>query len=165
MKIINKTQMNTIELNDLIINGFFPAGLRAGLTKTEIEQVVPLGDVYIDTPDITQYMVETNNGLCLSIIFDKQDLCVDMRLDLEENRDLDLVIRYEKEEIAIDENTPFEEIIEILAELDIEWAFDTKKTYLQTVCIRLKSAIRLYYAFGSKEVDDYGLFLITSIIE
>jgi hypothetical protein len=159
--------MKNIILNDLMINGNFFFGLEVGLAKKEIEKLLkqPLGTPDIETPDVNYYVVEIKTGVLLTIIFDKEDICFEIKLDLEENKDLNLIVQIEGTAERIDEDISFEKLISIISKLNIEWSFDSKRVYLQTVCVLLKNRLRLYYAFGEKNENDYGLFEIKSILE
>ena len=157
--------IKNVELNDIILYGSFYLGLKVGLSKHDIERILgkPFGNVDIETPDLNFYYIELKNGLVLSILFDKQDICFEINLNLEENKDLNLIIQFEDHLETINPTIPFEKLIAIISKLNVEWEFDIKKIYLQTICIRLKNGLRLYYAFGNK--NDYGFFSIKSIIE
>lgn len=159
--------MKTIELNDLITNGDFYLGLKVGLRKDEIERVIskPLGIPDIETTDVNHYIIEMETGINLSIIFDKEDICFEIKLNLEENSNLNLIVQLEGQFERINEDISFEKLITIISKLNVEWEFDERRVYLQTICIRLKNGLRLYYAFGNKLENDHGLFLIGSILE
>ena len=159
--------LNSIELNDLFINARFSEHLTVGLTKENIEQLLGLkfGDPDIETPDISLYYIELKSGLDVSIIFDKKNICYEINLDLDENREVNFFIRIDQSIEEINKNTPFEHLLSVIFMLNIEWEFDRKRVYLQTVCILLENGLRLYYAFGSKKENDYGLFSIKLILE
>jgi hypothetical protein len=159
--------MNSIELNDLFINARFFEHLIVGLTKENIEQLLGLefGDPDIETPDISLYYIKLKSGFDVSIIFDKKNICYEINLDSDENRESNFFIRIDQSIEEINKNTPFEHLLSVISRLNIEWGFDYKRVYLQTVCILLENGLRLYYAFGSKKENDYGLFSIKLILE
>jgi hypothetical protein len=156
-----------MELNSLFVQGDIFPGLKVGQTKKEIEFVLgsALGDPDIITPDVTYYVYETKAGVNLVIVFDKNDVCFEIRIDLDKNANAGFVVTLYNASQSINSSIHFDMVIDILRQLNIEWQFDTKKTYLQTVCILLKSGVRLYYAFGEKEANDYGFFSIKSVLE
>lgn len=159
--------MKNIELNGLVIDGSFYLGLRVGLTKYEIEKILGkrFGTADIETPDLDSYYIELKTGVVLSILFDKEDICYEINLDIEENKDSNLIVQFEQQIERIYRTIPFEKLVATILKLNVEWEFDNKRVYLQTVCIRLKNGLRLYYAFGNKSNNDYGLFSIKSILE
>jgi hypothetical protein len=136
---------------ELFINGSFYPGLTVGLTKSEIGKLSgqQLESPDFQTPDVDHYIVKMKTGIVLSMIFDKEDICFDISLRIKENEELNEAISFE----------------DLIAKLNVAWEFDKKKTYLQTICIRLNNGLRLYYAFGNKDDNDYGLFSIRSILE
>jgi len=159
--------MKNIELNDLIIDGVFYLGLRVGLPKNEIEKILgkSLTNADIETPDLLCFYVELVTGLVITIFFDKEDICYEIDLKFEENRHSKLILKVAQRTEKIDSTTPFDKLILNFLKLNLDWAFDNKRVYLQTVCIRLMNGLRLYYAFGSQVDNDYGLFSIKSILE
>lgn len=86
-------------------------------------------------------------------------------MNVDENDSSNFYIRLGRQSEKIDDKTTFERIVDILSCLNLDWQFDTKRMYLQTACIRLPSGIRLYFAFGDKEVGDHGLFLLSFLLE
>jgi len=153
--------------NDILITGSLYPGLKIGLTKSEIEKVLLLtfGKPDIETPDLEYYLIDTETGIVLTIIFDPKGICYEIKIDFKENKDLNLTVEVGEEIENINEHIPFEKLIEILSLLNIEWEFDRSKIYLQTICIRLKNGLRLYYAFGDRVSDDYGFFSLRLLLE
>lgn len=159
--------MEKVALNTLLSDGTFYTGIEVGLTKPEVETRLgyPLSDVYIDTPDVNHYLLKLKDGLILSVLFDKKDVCFELKLDLKENRQLNVGLQWDNRWESISEDIPLERLLTILADLNVEWTFDSQRTYLQTLCIRLTNGLRLYYAFGDKSLDDYGFFSIRSLLD
>lgn len=158
---------NSIELNDLFINARFSELFTVGLTKENIEQLLglKLGNPDIETSDISLYYIDLISGLDVSMIFDKKNVCCEINLDLDENREANFFICIDQSIEEINKNTPFGHLLNVISRLNIGWQFDRKRVYLQTVCILLENGLRLYYAFGSKKENDYGLFSIKLILE
>jgi len=158
---------HNIELNDLFITGKFSELITVGQTKDDIENTLgsPLGVPDIETPDVNLYYLEIKPGLVVSISFDKLNICYEINLALEEDTKTHFFIRLDNNTETIHEHIPFEHLLSINSKLNIEWQFDPKRVYLQTVCVLLNNGLRLYYSFGSKENKDFGLFSIKSILE
>ncbi|NML37489.1 hypothetical protein HHL17_09835 [Chitinophaga sp. G-6-1-13] len=157
--------MNKVALNTLIRQGVFYGDLKVGLTKQDVESRLghPLNDVYIDTPDLSHYILEMKDGQMLSALFDKKDVCFELKLDLEENKQVDIGLQWYDHWESINEDTSLERLLTILTDLNIDWEFDGQRVYLQTLCIQLNNGLRLYYAFGEKAQGDYGFFSIRSL--
>lgn len=156
-----------MELNNLLVNGEFYPKLKVGQTKREIEELLglELGSPDIETDDVDYYMARIKTGICLVIIFDKSDVCFEIRLDLDKNEDIGFVIKSDDGVLVIDNKISFETLIAILFQLNIEWVFDKKRIYLQTACVSLGSGLSLYYAFGEKSDNDHGFVSIKSVLE
>jgi hypothetical protein len=156
-----------MELNNLLVNSDFYPRLKVGQTKSEIEAIsgIELGSPDIETEDVNYYELKMKTGLCLIVIFDKTDICFEIRLDIDKNQDIDFKIREGDNIRSFNANIHFDTLIDILTHLNSEWEFDKAGTYLQTVCIHLSNGLRLYYAFGDKGTGDYGFFSIKSILE
>jgi hypothetical protein len=155
--------MKKISLDNLLISGSFFPGLRVGLTKQAIEIIIGrmLDKVYLETPDLKCYLAEIKTDYFLTLYFDKNDLCFEIRLDFEKNKDLELIVQFGR----ISENILFEKLISIILKSNVEWEFDIRRVYLQTVCVKLRNELRFFYAFGKKDENDFGLFAISSILE
>ncbi|UPK67896.1 hypothetical protein [Chitinophaga filiformis] len=156
-----------MELTGLIVNGNFYPGLKVGQAKSVVEAVlgIRLSCPDIQTEDVNYYEIEMKAGVCLIIVFDKADVCFEIRLDLDKNRDVDFIINENDIIKAFDASISFDSLICILMQLNVAWTFDKEKTYLQTVCIHLSNGLRLYYAFGDESNGDYGFFSIKSVLE
>ncbi len=76
-----------INITDILINGSFDLGLKAGLTKLDVEKILskPLGAPDIDTPDVDYYYMDMKTGVCLVMIFDKAGICYAMKIKLADN--------------------------------------------------------------------------------
>lgn len=159
--------MYTNLLNDLFITGRFSELITVGQTKDAIENTLgsPLGVPDIETPDVSLYYLEIKPGLVVSISFDKKSICYEIDLALEESIQTRFYLCLDNNSESIHEHIPFEQLLNIISKLNIEWQFDPKRVYLQTVCILLSNGLRLYYSFGNKENKDFGLFSIKSILE
>jgi hypothetical protein len=159
--------MEKVALNTLICDGTFYAGLDVGLTKQEMETRLgySLSDVYIDTPDVSHYLLELKDSLTLSVLFDKKDVCFELKFDLKDNRQVEMGLQCGNRWESITEDIPLERLLTTLADLNVEWTFDSQQVYLQTLCIRLNNGLRLYYAFGEKSQGDYGFFSIRSLLD
>lgn len=149
-----------MELTSLIVNGNFYPGLKVGQAKSVVEALlgIQLSCPNIQTEDVNYYEIGLKTGVCLIIIFDKADVCFEIRLDLDKNHDVDFKIDENDIVKAFDASISFDSLISILMQLNVAWVFDKEKTYLQTVCIHLSNGLRLYYSFGDKSAGDYGFF-------
>lgn len=156
-----------VSINSLLVNGSFDLGLKAGLTKFDVEKIPgkPFGAADIETPDVDYYYVDMKAGVCLVIIFDKAGICYEMKIKLTDNEKINFVGEVGNKIEKINSKTSIDKIVSILSELNIEWKFDTKRMYLQTAILALESGISLHYAFGERKVKDYGLFAIQSNME
>jgi hypothetical protein len=158
----------SIKINNIIIKGNFYSGLSVGLKKSEIEKIIgnAFKDPDIVTPDLNLYYIVLDTGLILSVIFDDEDVCFKIDLNIGENRNINLFVELDQGAIVeMNEFTTFDNIVTIFSNLNIVWEFDWKNVYMQTVCIRLGNGLRLFYAFGNKSENDYGLFSINSFLE
>lgn len=154
-------------LNKLFLEGQFGPGIKAGLTKPEIEKLLghTLTNPDIVTPDVDSYYVDLETGVVLTILFDKKHVCYKVNLDIRENTHLDLVVELEGRVEELSREIPLQSLVQIIYSLNIPWEFDPKKVYMQTVCLHLENGLRLLYSFGKKEENDFGLFSIHSILE
>lgn len=156
-----------MKLDSLIIDGISVLGFNTGMSKSEMEEVLgeSFGESYIETEDLTCYLWERDNGVLWAIYFDKKDVCFEIKLNFDENTLPEFSIELKGQRKIISNKTTFEEIVETLHCLKLDWRFDVKRMYLQTACIHLPSGGRLYFAFGNKEDGDYGLFSLSFILE
>jgi len=158
------TMKKNIDITDLLVNGSFDFGLKAGITKFDVEKILskPLGAPDIETPDVDYYYMDMKTGVCLVIIFDKVGICYEMKIKLNDNEKINFVVQIGNKIEKIDDKISIDKLISILAGLNIKWTFDTKRMYMQTAIMLLQSGISLHYAFGEKKSNDYGLFVIQS---
>src|SRR5690242_2858245 len=124
-----------IKINDLLSSGYFLPELRVGLKKQDIEKVLgkKLGPTDIETPDLNSFRIGLESGMQLSILFDKEEMCFKINFDLEENESNNLIFQCDQTIEILNENTSFDKLITILSNLSVEWQFDGRKTYLQTI--------------------------------
>jgi len=156
-----------VNITGLLVNGSFGWGLKAGLTKFDVEKILnqPLSAPDIETPDVDYYYFDMKTGVCLVMIFDKAGICYEMKIKLSDNEKLNFVVQIGNKIEKINGKTSIDKIVSILSGLNVEWKFDTKRMYMQTAIMLLKSGISLHYAFGEKKLRDYGLFAIQSNME
>lgn len=159
--------MINFKLNELIVTGVLPLGFSVGMQKNEIEMILGkhLDEPDIVTEDVYYYLVQMNEGAIWTLIFDKEHICFEAKLDFDENPFIDFGIQTEMGIEKITKETSFEKLVNILSYLKIDWCFDSKRTYLQTVCILLQNGLRIYFSFGDKEDNDFGLFSISALME
>jgi hypothetical protein len=154
-------------LNDLFLDGQVVPGLKPGLSKSKVEEVLnmPLEDRSIDTPDLDYYYVELPCGLVLSMQFDKDEICFEIGLDLEQNKTMNLILKIDEYIEKVSEDITFDALITILFKLNIDWHFDIKRTYSKTVCIHSKNGVKFYYSFEDRVKNDYGLFSLRLLLD
>lgn len=159
--------MKNLNLNDLIVKGHSYIGINVGMSKIEIEEVFgkPLGKCDIVTDDVNYYLVQIRRELLWTLVFDKEDICFEIRLDLEKNENLHFYIEIRDKLKMVNNEMKLDDIIDFLSSFNINWQFDSKRIYLQTVCILLKNGLRMFFSFGDKESNDYGLFSISFLLE
>jgi hypothetical protein len=159
--------MNQIELVQLLNEQIHFEGLKVGLSKYDFEQILDknLSDPAIETPDLTLFYIKLKSGITLSCSFDLSNICFDITIDFELNESLKIVFQDITKEEQIDKDSSFDWVISMLAKAKTNWEFDRKRIYRQTCCIRIKNGLRLFYAFGDKKGNDFGLFEIRSISE
>lgn len=131
--------------------------------KHEVEAILGkiLDVAYLETADLKCYVVEIKTYCFLNLYFDNNEVCFEIRLDFDQNKGLVLILNSEK----ITENISFMNLMDIILKSKVKWDFDSHRTYLQTICVRLGNGVRFYYSFGDKDMGDFGLFLITTILE
>lgn len=129
--------MNNIELNDLFINARFSKSIKVGFTKDNIEQLLGmrLGKPDVETPDVSWYYFELDSKLIVSLNFDKNEVCYEIKFKFKENKKANFFIRLEQGIEDINEEMPFDHLLNIISNLNISWEFDRKRVYLQTVCV------------------------------
>jgi hypothetical protein len=160
-------EADRIELNELFTTGRFSEHIRVGLTQEEIETTLGLrlGSPDIETPDVNLYFIEIKPGLVVSISFDKNNVCYEIDLAIDESPKTHFYLRFGDITEDIHQDIQFEHLLSLISSLNIKWHFDSQRTYLQTFCIFLDNGLRLYYSFGNKKDNDFGFFSIKSILE
>ncbi|MFD2885330.1 hypothetical protein [Chitinophaga cymbidii] len=156
-----------MELINLFTTGDFYPRLKVGQTKGEMENILgfELGEPDIETEDVDYYLLKMITGVCLVVLFDKEKICFEIRLDLDKNKHIDFMIKCNDHIQRFDSNISFESLIDIIRQMKIEWEFDKRRSYLQTICISLKNGLKVYYAFGERSADDYGFFSVKRVLE
>lgn len=156
-----------MELNNLLVNGCFDC-LKPGQTKQHLEEALgrSIDSPDIDTPDVDYYEIDTEAGATLVIIFNKEGICAEIRLDFDKNESVRFVVDLGKgKSQQLKRDVSVDVLVDVLCSLGIEWEFDPKKIYLQTIVFRLANGLMLYYSFGEKKYRDYGFFSIKSALE
>lgn len=156
-----------MKLNNLLVSGYFD-NLRLGQTKQQLEEALGrnIGNPDIETPDADYYEVDTEAGVTLVIILNKAGICFEIRLDFDKNESVKFVVDLYKGKLQqLKRDVSVDILVDVLSRLGIEWEFDPKKIYLQTIVFRLNNGLMLYYSFGERKNRDYGFFSIKSALE
>jgi hypothetical protein len=167
MALRKKDGKNEFRLNEFILSGVLTPGITAGMTKDEISDKLnlPLDKPEIDTPDVDIFLVDLTGGIVVQLSFDKAQICYDISISTKYNEDTALFLEIDGVKMEVKEEIAFTDLTSIFERLNIDWTFNRKQTYLQTVCIDLGKGMHCYYSFGRKEDNDFGFFDIRCLLE
>lgn len=159
--------MSSFSVNHLFTSDLpFNHGLRVGMSYEEIKELQKQAfTLSYSFPDGYHYFFQTLEGLNLNILFDKNWIACEIFLDFEENEESQFYLEHLGSRYEIRENMRLDDFIEFLSICQIEWNFHRNNTYLQTICLQLKNNIKVFYAFGDKSAQDFGLFRIKQSLD
>ena len=153
-------------MNDLLLTGVLAPGITAGMTIQEINALLhqPLDQPDITTEDVDLYIIDLKGGPTVQLSFDKEQICYDISISAKYNGETTLFVDIGSDRIQIREEIAFTDLISIFQQLGIDWKFEKKRIYLQTVCVYLGNNVNCYYSFGRKEQNDFGFFDIRCLL-
>lgn len=156
---MNYSMRTIFDFDALMGSGNFDRSISVGMNKKGHEKSLEFSH---DFGDGESYFFEVAGAFCLNVLVDLEGTIFRIDLDLDDNS----IARFKGRDTVLETSheVDFLSLLEFFERNEYAWRFQKEATYLQTVGVRLDKNVIVFYHFGSKEDNDFGLGKLVSFL-